>query len=219
VAPSVLELQFWRYTTVVARATNAFAAVIGDAESVELGWIPVDEVAELPLHPGFADRWPLLRSLIETPVVVVVDSANVIGSRPNGWWRDRSGATRAFLSSLAQLSAEGISGASLELEIDRYWPRFVVVTEGLGRQADDPMPRDVPRRGDRGIQGVIGTPAVEVDRAPGEGDDRIVDVVRAAAAEGARVVVVTADARLRERVGDHGATTQGPHWLWNLIEL
>lgn len=58
---SVLDLGFWSYTTVVAEAVDAFDPVIGDPESAALAWVPVDAVAELPLHPGFAKSWPALR--------------------------------------------------------------------------------------------------------------------------------------------------------------
>ena len=34
---------------------------VTDAESVELRWVPVDEVADLPLLPAFASAWPHLR--------------------------------------------------------------------------------------------------------------------------------------------------------------
>jgi 8-oxo-dGTP diphosphatase len=57
-----LDLGFWSYTTVAARAPQHFEPVIGDAESVELRWVPLDEVGELPLHPGFATAWPGLRA-------------------------------------------------------------------------------------------------------------------------------------------------------------
>jgi uncharacterized protein YaiI (UPF0178 family) len=33
----------------------------------------------------------------------VVDASNVIGSRPDGWWRDRAGATRRLVSQLDRL--------------------------------------------------------------------------------------------------------------------
>jgi len=59
---SVLDLGFWSYTTVVASAASHFEPVIGDAESVELRWVPVDDVAGLSLHPGFAAAWPALRA-------------------------------------------------------------------------------------------------------------------------------------------------------------
>lgn len=57
----VRDVGYWSYTTVIARATERFEPVIGDAESAELAWIPLDEVAERALHPGFAAAWPELR--------------------------------------------------------------------------------------------------------------------------------------------------------------
>jgi rRNA-processing protein FCF1 len=48
--------------------------------------------------------------------------------------------------------------------------------------------------------------------ATGSGDDAIVDVVRQAK-PWERVLVVTADRGLKERVGRLGAETVGPKWL------
>jgi predicted RNA-binding protein with PIN domain len=39
------------------------------------------------------------------PERLVVDGMNVIGSRPDGWWRDRKGAQRALVERLAALGA------------------------------------------------------------------------------------------------------------------
>ena len=65
---SVWDLGWWSYTTVVGHIEKAFTPVIGDAESIELRWVPVDEVAGLSLHPGFAASWPtLLERLRELP--------------------------------------------------------------------------------------------------------------------------------------------------------
>ena len=61
---SVLDLGYWSYTTVVAEAMEEFEPVIADAESAELRWVLVDEVAALSLHPGFAAAWPELRDLL-----------------------------------------------------------------------------------------------------------------------------------------------------------
>jgi len=58
---SVLDLGYWSYTTVVVEASRAFEPVIGDAESEELRWVPLEGVDSLPLHPGFAASWPSLR--------------------------------------------------------------------------------------------------------------------------------------------------------------
>lgn len=58
---SVLDLGFWSYTTVVARAFERFEPVISDPESIELRWVSLTEVDALPLHPAFAESWPALR--------------------------------------------------------------------------------------------------------------------------------------------------------------
>lgn len=61
---SVFELGFWRYTTVIAETRESFDAVIGDAESEALTWVPEGDVESLPLHPGFAAAWPQLREIL-----------------------------------------------------------------------------------------------------------------------------------------------------------
>lgn len=58
---SVLDLGYWSYTTVLARAEELFTPIVGDAESEALRWVPLDEVATLPLHPGLERSWPALR--------------------------------------------------------------------------------------------------------------------------------------------------------------
>ena len=62
---STLDLGYWSYVTVVTRAAVPFQPVIGDAESLELRWVPVDDVATLPLLPAFADAWPALRAQLD----------------------------------------------------------------------------------------------------------------------------------------------------------
>lgn len=57
-------------------------------------------------------------------------------------------------------------------------------------------------------RGVRSVPGVRVDAAPGSGDDRIVELVAAAA--GRPCVVVTADRELRTRVRAYGAECVGP---------
>src|ERR1700745_1082215 len=41
------------------------------------------------------------------PVTIVVDVANVMGSRPDGWWRDRAGAAVRLHAEMARLAARG----------------------------------------------------------------------------------------------------------------
>lgn len=52
----------WTYTTVIADA-RALLATVPNRESSELRWVAEDDVADLPLHPGFAASWARLRSL------------------------------------------------------------------------------------------------------------------------------------------------------------
>lgn len=54
--------EVWTYTTVIADATEQLPTV-ANMESAELRWVAVEEVAELPLHPGFAASWDQLRSV------------------------------------------------------------------------------------------------------------------------------------------------------------
>ena len=40
-------------------------------------------------------------------VTIVVDVANVMGSRPDGWWRDRAGAAARLHAEIVRLAASG----------------------------------------------------------------------------------------------------------------
>jgi 8-oxo-dGTP diphosphatase len=55
----------WTYTTVIADAAQQLETV-PNRESSELRWVAEDEVAELPLHPGFAASWDRLRAVAAT---------------------------------------------------------------------------------------------------------------------------------------------------------
>ncbi|WP_194837615.1 NYN domain-containing protein [Nocardia sp. XZ_19_369] len=118
--------------------------------------------------------------------LIVVDAANVIGSRPDGWWRDRAGAARRLL--------EKLSASALRREQP---VEVVVVLEGKAKAAD-------PK-----VDGVRVVPA------DSSGDDAIVDVVAAAVEQDSTrsITVVTADRELRDRVAALGADTVGPGWL------
>ena len=62
IATSVLDLEIWRYTTVIVEALEFFEPVMGDAESEALEWVPVNSVENFPLHPAFGLAWAELRS-------------------------------------------------------------------------------------------------------------------------------------------------------------
>lgn len=194
----------WSYVTVVAAAAADVTARPTGGESIDVRWHPLDSVSALPLHPGFAESWPLLR--VAAGLHLVVDAANVVGSRPDGWWRDREGAARRLVARTAALAEaglgddllpSGLAGRSLR----HWWPQVTVVVEGAARGAADDAPA-----------------GVTVKAAPGSGDDAVVEETRAASAGGSAVLVVTADRELRDRVGSLGATTVGPRWLLDLLD-
>ncbi len=54
----------WSYTTVIADELTIVEPVPTDAESVDVRWVPLDDVAGHPLHPAFADAWPTLLARI-----------------------------------------------------------------------------------------------------------------------------------------------------------
>ena len=119
--------------------------------------------------------------------VLVVDVANVVGSRPDGWWRDRAGATERLLARLAALPGTSLAGPEGRLTCTGV----VAVVEGRAR--DVPAPD-----------------GVDVVRATGSGDDALAELVTERAE--APLLVVTADRGLRARLPD-GTAAAGPGWL------
>ncbi|MDR5701845.1 hypothetical protein [Agromyces aerolatus] len=129
---------------------------------------------------------------------LLVDVANVLGSRPDGWWRDRAGATTRLLANAHDLigTRAGLpdGAAPAEVTIDA----ITVVLEGAANRAEVPE-------------------TLTVVRAPGSGDDAIVDTVRARVADHLAVLVVTADRGLRARLPE-SVPVAGPEWLNRLLE-
>ncbi|HVM04229.1 MAG TPA: hypothetical protein VM242_03560 [Acidimicrobiales bacterium] len=116
--------------------------------------------------------------------MLVVDAANVVGSRPDGWWRDRAGAAAGLVHAVRVAVADGRVGAPV-----------VVVLEGAARGG--------AKEGDED--------GVRVVHAPGEGDETI--AAAASAAPAGVVTVVSADRALAARVRAVGAGVVGPRWL------
>lgn len=141
-----------------------------------------EEATSHPETPGSGRRDD------ETDPMLLVDAANVIGSRPTGWWRDRPGAARAFVGHVRAAVTAG-----------RLTPPVVVVLEGAARD---------------GV--AVGTcDGVTVRHAPGSGDDALLAV--AADAHG-RVTLVSADRALCRRAEELGARIAGPRWLTALLD-
>jgi 8-oxo-dGTP diphosphatase len=148
----------------------------------------------------------------EHPVTIVVDVANVMGSRPDGWWRDRAGAAVRLHAELVSLAASGRAFPPGEADP----PDFVMVLEGAAKAAAGRLSAASPagRAPGDAAPGGARVGEVRVVLAPGSGDDAIVAVVRKL--PGHRVVV-TADRELRERCVAAGATTLRPSWLLGLL--
>jgi 8-oxo-dGTP pyrophosphatase MutT (NUDIX family) len=60
----------WSYVTVLGTAAVGTSARPTGGESIDVAWVPVAGVGELPLHPGFGMSWPRLRSEL-APVTLV----------------------------------------------------------------------------------------------------------------------------------------------------
>jgi len=102
--------------------------------------------------------------------VLVVDGANVVGARPDGWWKDRAGA------------AERLHDALLHADVPH--DRIVLVLEGQAKQG--------VRAG--------GPPSLRVVHAVRDGDSEIRRQAILAAEAGHDVTVVTADRALAANV-------------------
>lgn len=194
----------WCYTTILATAREAVRERVMNAESTELRWVRPEEVATFPLHQDFAAAWPALQAQLGRELVLVVDAANVVGSRPDGWWRDRAGAATRLRDRLGTLVRAGVRGADVALAPGWcWWPTVRLVVEGQARRISS---------GDGAGE------RVEVVAAERDGDSAIVEVVRGAA-PGEQVVVVTADRALRSRVQAEGASVVGPGTLLSLLDV
>jgi hypothetical protein len=117
--------------------------------------------------------------------LIVVDAANVVGSVPDGWWRDRAGATARLRDRLA--------AAGDELLAEAPAAEVVLVVEGRAR-------------------GVSSVPGVRVVPADGSGDDAMVEFLAGQPA-GRERWLVTADRGLRDRALALGVRVVGPRSL------
>ena len=145
---------------------------------------------------------------------LVVDAANVVGSRPDGWWRDRPGAARRLAGRIVAVlvarpedlveSLEGRSPTSAETtgsDLSEAAVQVHLVLEGAASDVED-----LPTH-----------PLLDVVHAPADGDSAIVALVEKLAGGPDRVLVVTADRALRERVATAGGEVTGPGALLDAL--
>lgn len=181
----------WTYTTVVADVPEPLATVT-DRESDALRWVPESGVADLELHPGLRSSWDRLRA---RPVTLVLDVANIVGSAPDGWWRDRAGATTRLLTDVASVVPRTV-------ELPRVGR---AVTAGAGPFVRVAAVVAVVEGAARGCEEV---PGLRVVRADGSGDDAVVtETERVTGA-----LVVSADRGLASRLPPD-STVLGPGHL------
>ncbi len=108
----------------------------------------------------------------------IVDAMNVIGSRPDGWWRDRHAAMVHLVDVLERWAAAGGDDVTVVFE----QPPRPPIRSSVVEVVHAPRPR------------------------PNSADDEIVRLVRAAA-DPASVRVVTSDGVLSQQVSAAGAST------------
>ncbi len=114
---------------------------------------------------------------------MIVDGANVVGSRPDGWWRDRAGAAARLH---AKLVATDLEAAEI-----------ILVLEGQARGG-------VP-------VGRVGR--VRTVHAIADGDSAMIDLVASRVGPLNDVAVVTADRGLIAGVTHAGGSSLKPSWL------
>ena len=143
--------------------------------------------------------------------MVVVDVANVMGARADGWWRDRAGAARRLCLEVKALAGRP-DGSAPEVAA------WVLVLEGQAREAVALLADELNELDEGLDERADGEPAiVRLVSAPGSGDDAIVSVVADAAARSETCLVVTADRELRRRCEELNASVVGPGWLLRLL--
>jgi predicted RNA-binding protein with PIN domain len=108
---------------------------------------------------------------------LIVDGMNVIGSRPDGWWRNRRGAMRRLVEALEAYARESRDHVTVVL---------------------DSRPFDLPEHGSD-VHVVFASPAVR-----NAADDEIVRILEQDPDPGS-LTVVTSDAELERRARAQGA--------------
>lgn len=155
---------------------------------------------------------------------VVVDVANVMGARADGWWRDRAGAALRLCRQVTALAGRGVPAGRMPGGLPEPG-EWVLVLEGRAKDAAPAASEaaEVSATGEvsaaaemSGVSGAAAIPAarVRVVSAPGSGDDAIVGEVGSL---NGSCLVVTADRELRRRCEAAGAFVTGPGWLIGLL--
>jgi predicted RNA-binding protein with PIN domain len=131
-------------------------------------------------------------------VHLIVDGMNVIGARPDGWWRDRAGAQARLVAAVDRLGGDR---SEVTVVFDGRPPRH---RPSGGSESDDHPSGGTVR--------VLFAPG-----GPNAADDAIVALVGGLDRPG-DVVVVTSDRNLAQQVRRLGATVEGAGKFWSRLE-
>jgi predicted RNA-binding protein with PIN domain len=121
---------------------------------------------------------------------LIVDGNNVIGSRPDGWWRDRAAATRRLVERLGARAANG--GEPVTVVFD-------------GRRPD-------------GLEAPPAVDVRFAERPGRDAADDVIAALVAEDSQPSSLRVVTSDSRLAERVRAHGAEVVGARGFRDALE-
>ncbi len=189
---SVLDLGIWSYSTLVADVTP-FEPVISDPESVALSGSLSTRSIPSRCTPDSRPRGPPCGRLTVRPAIVV-DVANVMGSVPDGWWKDRAGAATRLVTRSRRCGTGGVDADLLgcpRRDGSRRSRRCWKVRRGAAEPA--------------ALRSTCVAPRVRATTRSSP---------RARAGGGVRpIVVVTSDRGLAARVEELGATVHGARWL------
>jgi hypothetical protein len=159
--------------------------------------------------------------------VLVVDVANVMGSRPDGWWRDRAGAASRLLATLVPLLGTEVSVPAPARRPPDRGAAAAVAADAAVDAAGDSEPDDDHNGESLTLFRIIAVvegqarsvtppPEIDVRAAPADGDSTIVAAAQGVLAGGHTPLVVTADRGLRARL-PAGSRCAGPRWLLDLL--
>jgi predicted RNA-binding protein with PIN domain len=121
---------------------------------------------------------------------LIIDGNNVIGSRPDGWWKDRAGATRMLVDKVGAFA-------------DAAGEDVIVVFDG---------------RPPAGLPEPPGVDVRFAGRGGANAADDVIAALVAADAQPAGLRVVTSDAELAARVREHGAQVTGARGFRERLE-
>lgn len=201
----------WSYDTVLARLPGCLPLRPGSRESTAVEWVPVADVANRNLHPGFAGVWPLLHELLTARPALIVDAAAVaaMGDHDHG---EPTGADVARLhQELRALSNNGLAAELLpevlrEVRLRHWYPAVRLVVSGQQPDGLAEAPNDDTDDSRRPVTVVM------PERTTSQPD--LAATLRALVKSTAGPsVVVTTDPEVAQHCAALGAHVRPPEWL------